>query len=103
MNTEVKKQWLDALRSGTYRQGYGTLRRNDQFCCLGVLCDLVDKTKWEPPTHDGFRLYNYSYNYPDRAVANKSGLTSAEFSYLATLNDNGTPFADIAQVIEEHY
>lgn len=50
MNAEVKKLWVEALRSGKYKQGKGSLRRVpsrsndvDKFCCLGVLCDLHSK------------------------------------------------------------
>jgi hypothetical protein len=41
MRPEIKKLWAGALRSGRYRQGKYTLRRGDEFCCLGVLCDLA--------------------------------------------------------------
>jgi hypothetical protein len=42
---EIKKMWLEDLRSGTYRQGVGQLREStpglseeyDKFCCLGLL------------------------------------------------------------------
>jgi hypothetical protein len=40
MNPEVKARWVAALRSGEYLQGTSTLRIGDQFCCLGVLCDI---------------------------------------------------------------
>lgn len=44
MNSVVKKLWVDALRSGKYEKGSGSLRQRteegDCFCCLGVLCDL---------------------------------------------------------------
>lgn len=43
MNQVVKEQWLRALRSGAYQQNRGALRTGDQFCCLGVLCDLASK------------------------------------------------------------
>lgn len=34
-------QWLEALRSGKYKQGRGFLNyNNESFCCLGVACDL---------------------------------------------------------------
>lgn len=36
----VIRKWIKALRSKKYKQGYGTLRRDGKFCCLGVLCDL---------------------------------------------------------------
>jgi len=46
MNLEIKKQWLEALRSGRYKQGQQALCRESDFgkytyCCLGVLCDLA--------------------------------------------------------------
>ena len=49
MDKEVKELWLTALRSGEYQQGKGALvhrgqgQGQDQFCCLGVLCDLAEK------------------------------------------------------------
>lgn len=38
----VKKAWLEALRSGDYKQTTGMLydKENDSHCCLGVLCDV---------------------------------------------------------------
>jgi hypothetical protein len=51
MNPEFKTQWIAALRSGEYTQGHGTLQTHDnEFCCLGVLCDLYAKDgggEWE--------------------------------------------------------
>lgn len=45
MNPEVKKRWVEALRSGKYEQGDGRLRRYrsgvETFCCAGVLCDIL--------------------------------------------------------------
>jgi hypothetical protein len=34
-------QWIAALRGGKYRQGRRLLRSDDQYCCLGVLGDLM--------------------------------------------------------------
>lgn len=44
----IKKRWLKALRSGTYKQGTGALCQTEGgtgFCCLGVLCDVVANDK----------------------------------------------------------
>lgn len=48
LKSDVRKQWVDALRSGEYKQGAGLLRRDPsklspepRYCCLGVLCDLA--------------------------------------------------------------
>lgn len=55
MNPEIKKEWLQALRSGKYVQGHWalhlkTLAGESRFCCLGVLADLyaqATQTPWE--------------------------------------------------------
>lgn len=54
MKTEIKKKWIEALRSGEYKQGRRMLKDNQgKFCCLGVLCDIYAKEKkvdWDSPT-----------------------------------------------------
>jgi hypothetical protein len=42
MNKEFVLEWIEALESGEYRQGRGSLRTyDDKYCCLGVACDLL--------------------------------------------------------------
>lgn len=43
MDAALKAKWVEALRSGDYRQGEGQLHNNDNdtFCCLGVLCVVM--------------------------------------------------------------
>lgn len=48
LHPEIKTKWLEALRSGEYKQGrsllhYKTDEGEDCFCCLGVLCDIAAK------------------------------------------------------------
>ena len=52
MNAQIKKEWLEALRSGEFLQGTGRLRYSERklngqnvkrHCCLGVLCEIVKK------------------------------------------------------------
>ena len=43
MKQEIKEKWVSALRSGEYKQGKEGLRIYNEFCCLGVLCDLYIK------------------------------------------------------------
>lgn len=42
---EIKNQWLEALKSGKYIQGFGELvyEKNGQtfHCCIGVLGDII--------------------------------------------------------------
>lgn len=49
MDTELKQRWVEALRSDKYKQGRKRLRNpdyQDEFCCLGVLADLIDPEAW---------------------------------------------------------
>lgn len=43
VNKEHIKLWHDALVSGDYKQGTGTLGRNGAYCCLGVACEVAIK------------------------------------------------------------
>ena len=59
MNPRIKQRWLEALRSGEYKQTKENLQNSDGFCCLGVLCDLHAKERgmnWVRQT-DGYELY----------------------------------------------
>ena len=53
IDAAYRTSWLEALRSGKYKQTKNTLRTPEGFCCLGVLCDIHDKhqsrsTAWIP-------------------------------------------------------
>ena len=41
---DFKKQWVEALRSGKYKQGHLSLYSpyKNTYCCLGVACKTVD-------------------------------------------------------------
>lgn len=42
MDPDVKRRWLEALRSGRYKHGSGYLRSADNcFCAFGVLADVL--------------------------------------------------------------
>lgn len=74
-NKEAVKKWVEALRSGNYKQGKGALRvtqgrklspSEDRFCCLGVACDLAERegvmldVGFTPLPHDG--VWDVSYD-----------------------------------------
>lgn len=57
-----RKRWVDALRSGRYRQTRGALRdrantKNEAFCCLGVMCDVHNSKLWHNEKY-GFTGYD---------------------------------------------
>lgn len=99
MNKEIKKQWVEALRSGRYRQTQNTLRVNDGFCCLGVLCDLVEPGLWEVNgSHFGANIS------PSALVRDIADLHDDDtIAHLMDMNDSaGKSFAEIADYIEEN-
>lgn len=60
MDAIAKQLWTDALRSGDYEQGKGTLRENDKYCCLGVLCEVAIKDGVDLPFSKGAKgIYTY--------------------------------------------
>ena len=99
MNQDVKMLWVDALRSGEYKQGTFQLRnQEDEFCCLGVLCEISGMP------------YNGNHSYLTDGVLQWSGLTHdfgdqvkiyGKTELLSTHNDRGRTFEEIAKAIEE--
>ena len=126
MDPELKTRWLEALRSGKYPQGRMCLRSKDNhYCCLGVLADLIDPTQWSKPENvdwhwraevvdeddDGYLEWDgeRTENLPEEVVG-PMGLRGGIQTQLTVLND-GTrqsdgsykdpkSFAEIADWIE---
>lgn len=65
---EHRRDWVKALRSGQYKQGRGYLRSyRDQYCCLGVACDLSGCGKWSyTPDRDLFLYQDHTSAPQDR-------------------------------------
>jgi hypothetical protein len=115
MKPEIKQQWVDALRSGEYKQGYGMLHPDSNtFCCLGVLCDLHRKesngvwTKKEIGMIGEQFFYQDVRSYLPTGVCGWAGLDFTQMVYhgsdqspLPYLNDvDKLDFEHIADLIE---
>lgn len=113
MNMDRKaaaRVWIDALRSGEYQQCDSKLRTSTGFCCMGVACDLVDRTLWTKTTFDdGGVTYEYRDGnhtvgvFPPKDVSvHLFGERWPELRlYVAHLNDGQKKtFAQIADVLE---
>jgi hypothetical protein len=105
MTPEVKSEWLRALRSGDYQQGKATLRGPNGFCCLGVLCDVVNPNAWVPanvPQAGMYRWYGERTILPeDFKVA--AGVDDDAESELVNMNDHeDRNFDEIADWIENN-
>jgi len=100
MNLEIKQKWLEALRSGRYAQGQGILRNtNNEYCCLGVLCDLVAPLDWVPDIGI-YRMKGHSGLLP-AGIGIAAGLSVRGANKLIDLNDKDKKsFVEIANYIE---
>jgi len=105
MKTEIKKKWVDALRSGDYTQGKEVLRsKDDEFCCLGVLCDIVDPSRWvfaRGSADDDCYGYEGCYTILPIDIARGTGISDEHKGTLIDMNDTGVPFSEIADYIEQ--
>jgi hypothetical protein len=118
LNPDVKKDWLKSLRSGKYKQGKNALcNAKEQFCCLGVLCDIhrikvlkKGKGVWEKYSENSMRYDDETgvlpkcvidWAFRKNGAPNPSVKIKGGKSSLATANDEGTSFAKIADIIEE--
>lgn len=122
MKPDIAEKWVAALRSGDYMQGAGRLRSvAGEFCCLGVLCDLYHKENpgagsW---VNHGAGEYAWIDDLEDapivsilpECVRNWAGMISDTGrirgmspapipNTLAEMNDRGTPFNTIADIID---
>lgn len=130
MNKRIKQLWIDTLRSDTVKQGTGRLcklRDNEyEFCCLGVLCEIYQseasnsENNLQPlqvnENNMGYYDKHFSYDtnfgiLPDK-VKYWSELGNSLGSYyennrlhsdLASQNDSGKSFKEIADIIEKHF
>jgi hypothetical protein len=107
MDAQLKQHWINALRSGKYRQGKGFLQKNNKFCCLGVLCDIVDSSRWSYNKEDNI----WEWGIPHLIISSvklsldilqEIQLASDIQNFLINLNDIGKSFEEIAQYIEDN-
>lgn len=101
---EHRKLWVEALRSGRYEHATKQLRNGDAFCCLGVACDISGLGEWsgqETPFYLGDNRMLPSGVRDWLGVSGRlGGYGLRNRTYLADLNDDGTTFSEIADIIE---
>ena len=118
---KIIKKWTAMLTSGDYKKTTGALHRvkkngTHSYCCLGVLCELAVK-EGVIPKKSVSKKYEWDNEifYLDEAselpekVQKWAGLASSLGDFqsrnyketsLASLNDAGKSFSEIAKLIE---
>lgn len=115
---EHRRLWVEAIRSGDYKQGKNVLRdlTQDLYCCLGVACDISELGLWQQVNN--LQYYNIMnenagmWSYLPEKVRHWLGLkTNAgdlndvgkrmlSANTLAYANDMNVDFGKIADTIE---
>lgn len=125
INQERVRRWVEALRSGKYKQGHHLLHyKNDTddreyFCCLGVACELAkaDGVRLEISSANIEECTKFYYNDMDDVLPPPvmewlgAGVSdpsvrfgdSDRITSLASANDCGSSFAEIADAIEKDW
>lgn len=133
MNTSIALRWVNALRSGQFKQGRSrlttpTVDGRERYCCLGVLCEIavqdgvVERTDVHGEVYYGnlgdrsstalpsavLRWAEMGDRYTDPyRTQEKYPCTDATPDYKATLvdlnDDRRYTFAQIADVIERDF
>lgn len=119
---ELRKRWVEALRSGQYEQARGCLKSNDGYCCLGVAAEVAGKAfqkssvpgyEWGLASDHGwlslsFLSYEvceaYGLRGPVGDLIERVDLSPSRrgFISLGQMNDQGYTFAEIADFIEQN-
>ena len=110
MPKKLLAKWLKALRSGEYKQAYGTLYnpKSCGFCCLGVLQHVASNGSVEGD------FYGDYYGLPTRKWLDANGISffgksgyldNSPFlptidNYASEANDAGMRFKSLARAIE---
>lgn len=101
------KLWLEALRSGKYEQGKDQLVEGqpgeERYCCLGVACAVYNKHHKKKV--DLYSGEQFALRMDKKVVKQWLGLRTTlghcNAGYTLTrLNDRGTSFSKIADIIE---
>lgn len=114
MNKTIKRRWVKALRSGEYKQGYGTLCQTvdgvDEFCVMGVFIDSTvigdwEVSSWQYYLPDGkFRTF-WTFEGFRTIIADdflqKAGISTHLADNLTLMNDGRYTFDQLADWIEE--
>ncbi len=112
LKPEVKAAWVEALRSGKYKQGQKFLFDNDtqSYCCLGVNClilgqqmvtthNKIDSPMGLPKPHDAMTWWEVTPLRED--IDSPRVKYKGRWKRLTELNDEvGLTFEQIADLIE---
>jgi hypothetical protein len=116
MKKKVMEAWVEALRSGYYKQTVEKLHDDKGHCCLGVLCELAmveGVCDFGPSNeHENEFVFDGEAGLLPERVRHWAGIDQEDGTFrsiegkrytLTSLNDNGKNFEQIADIIEKNW
>jgi hypothetical protein len=106
MDAKLKADWTAALRSGDFKQINEFLQTARGHCCLGVLCEVSKVGQWRVRAANGYVGFLMDGDGVEAssvitdAMAKAVGLDEKTVETLWRMNDDGKPFAEIADWID---
>lgn len=104
MPKALAEKWLEDLRSGEYQQCRAKMTDGSGYCCLGVLQmgisgEIIMERADEVPSKEWLHSKNIEFFDEFDEKENYPYSSNKEASFL-DLNDLGTPFPEIADLLE---
>lgn len=100
-----QQKWVDALRSGEYEQGKEYLEDDNKYCCLGIACSIAEENGIAVNKNIDGSLSGFTLRFQTQAqewLGIIDDIGRYQCTSLARLNDDGSSFLEIADVIEKH-
>jgi len=102
-DNDLKIEWINALRSGKYKQTQSRLQDVDGYCCLGVLCEVMGIPSEYDDKLECYMYEDDAYEVLSDRMMNKIGLSQAQMDTLVEMNDtDNDTFETIADWIERN-
>src|SRR3990167_1473907 len=83
MKKSIAMEWADLLESGMFKQGKHKLEHKEEYCCLGILCNMAERKgicKVEREEDHYVSFDDERYNLPD-SVRRYAGMKSIYGSF----------------------
>lgn len=103
MTKNQMQKWTKALRSGKFKQGQYRLKDLNTYCCLGVLCKINNLSTVGTGLSEGAKRFFKVSTHNGTLKKSYKAKNGGRCRSLASLNDRGLSFKQIANIIEKNY
>lgn len=99
---ELGEKWTSALESGDFMQTTGVLKRDNKYCCLGVLGCILNADQSLLEDNHSLVIEDFIDGLPEELHCRNNFTNNDIIFILSHLNDNYHGFIDISNWIKEN-